>query len=813
MRKTQWTKTVLFLTLCSLISQFTWAQQGIIKGRITGIEEHGFPIVHLMRLSDSNLVKATVSEMDGSFTFEMLSEGSYFISIREMGYQPYSSNNIQLGADEIILPDISLIRAVHEIREVTIKSTRPFVQRKIDRIIVDPNALLGNSGTTVLDALQKAPGVTVDINDNISMKGKPGVMVFIDDKPTYLSSADLSNYLRSLPSDAVASIELISSPPAKYDAAGNAGIINIRLKKSANKGINGGVNLSYGQGRYVRTNNSFNINYRINKFNFFGNIGINQNNSYQDLTINRYYYDTEGIYNSGFKQNSYIKRRMSSANIRLGMDYYASGRSVIGIVFSGFYNPEKTTITNYANIQDANDKTEMLIRSLSPSDRKWKNGAVNLNYTFKLNDKGKELTANADYIIYNSAQNQQLESSSFRPDGHFIEKTLLTSSLPADITIQSVKVDYSHPLQNMGKIDVGAKFSSVNTNNDALFFDVVDKQSIPNYDFSNSFLYKERISAGYINYSKDWNRLSLQLGFRLEHTNADGHQLGNAQMEDSIFRFRYTSLFPTLFLLYKADSAFNHQIGFSFGRRINRPDYQDLNPFTYPIDRYTFYAGNPFLQPAFSYNFGLSYTYKNFITTTFEYDIAHNLIQETNEQRGTIYYSRPGNFGRQQIYGFSLNGSIPLTRWWTLQLYAECKNVSLNTSIYGQPLIDAQWYGYIGPKNQFVISDEWSTEFGGSYQTSILSGQFLTIPVWQAYAGVAYRIGKGQGTIKLNLSDLFYTNQPGGDIRNIAQSKANWLSYLDSRVATLSFSYRFNKGKALQSRQTGAADTEKGRVR
>ncbi len=815
MPKAHWTKAGAATIAYLLLVHITWGQQSQIKGKIAHIEEHSFPVIHLMAAADSGMVKATVCEIDGSFTFDRLNKGLYFISVREMGYQPYNSNVISLpdSAVEFNLPDIFLTRTSQEIKEVQVRSIRPFVQRKIDRIIVDPSALISNSGSTVLDVLQKAPGVMVDNNDNISMKGKPGVMVFIDDKPTYLASSDLANYLRSLPSDAVESVELISNPPARYDAAGNAGIINIRLKKNATKGINGGINLSYGQGKYARTNNSLNINYRINKFNFFANIGLNQNNSYQDLTINRYYYNTEGAYKSGFKQNSYIKRNMGGANARVGMDYYMSDRSVAGITLAGFYNPQKSTITNYADIQNAYDQTEMLIQSLSPSDRRWKNGAVNANYSLKLDNKGREITANADYITYNSKQGQSLENRSYSPAGQFLEKSLLRSSLPSDIVILSAKVDYSHPIAGIGKIDAGAKFSNVKTNNDAQFFDVVNGISTPNNEFSNKFRYKENIGAGYVNYSKEWKKFSLQLGLRLEHTQAEGHQLGNTQAKDSSFHFQYTSLFPTLFLLYKADSALNHQFGFAFGRRIERPDYQDLNPFTYPMDRYTFYAGNPFLQPTFSYNLELSYTYKNAITTTFEYGIAHNLIQETNEQRGTIYYSRPGNFGRQQMYGFSLNGSLPIVRWWTLQLYAECKNVSLNTTIYGQPLVEARWFGHIGPVNQFLISEKWSAEIGGFYQTAVLSGQFLTIPVWQAHAGLAYRMWKGQGTIKLNLSDIFYTNQPGGDIRNIAQSKANWLSYLDTRVATLSFSYRFNKGKGLQARQTGASDTEKGRVR
>ncbi|RYZ21382.1 MAG: TonB-dependent receptor, partial [Sphingobacteriales bacterium] len=369
------------------------------------------------------------------------------------------------------------------------------------------------------------------------------------------------------------------------------------------------------------------------------------------------------------------------------------------------------------------------------------------------------------------------------------------------------------PFGKGNRLEAGVKSSLVNTDNTAEFFDVVHEVSTPNYEFSNRFKYKENINAAYLNFSRDWSRFSLQMRLRMENTNIEGNQMGNVMVKDSSFTRNYTSLFPTLYLAYRADTTQTNQFGFSFGRRIDRPDYQDLNPFTYPLDRYTYYGGNPFLQPTFSYNFELSHTYKNMITTALEYSIADNLIQETNEQRANIYYSRPGNFGRQTVYGLTVNANIPVTKWWTLMIYSEFKNVGVKSIIYGQTLDESRWYWYVGPTNQFTITKNLSAELAGSYQTRILSGQFLTIPVWQIRAGLSQKVLKGNGSVRLNVSDLFYTNQPGGDIRNIANSRANWLSYLDSRVATISFSYRLNKGKTLKARQSGGSDAEKGRVR
>jgi iron complex outermembrane recepter protein len=813
-------KIVLFIIVLmtgptGILSAQNEAFYGRINGTVKGLTDAEIPVVNLLSAKDSSIVKATLCDTSGHFEFDQLKEGNYLPQITHIGYQNYIGTAVRIDAEhsDISIPDIILQRSSESLKEVEIVAKKPFVQRKIDRVVINPDALIGNAGATSLEVLEKAPGVLIDLNGNISLKGKPGVVVFIDNKPTYMASAELANYLRSLPAGSIESIEIMTTPPAGYDAAGNAGIINIKLKRNTTIGLNGGINLSYGQGKYFRTNNSVNFNYRINKLNLFSNISQNQNNTYQDLTINRYYYNSDGVYNSGFTQNSYIKRQNGGLNARIGADYYASKKSTVGIALSGFMNTSTPTNTNNAQLLDANNNIVSFISALSTNDDKWKNGSINVNYAHKTDNQGSEFTANADYINYNSTHTQSLLNNTFSPDHTLLSSTQLDASLPADITIKTAKLDYVHLFGEAGKMEAGVKSSLVNTDNTASFYDVVNGISTPNYEFSNRFLYKENINAGYLNFSREWKSFSVQLGLRVENTNADGHQLGNVLVKDSSFNRQYTNLFPTLYLAWRADTTQTHQFGFSFGRRIDRPDYQDLNPFTYPMDRFTYYGGNPFLQPTFSYNFELTHTFKNILTTTLEYSIADNLINETNEQRANIYYSRPGNFGRQTVYGITMNGNIPLTKWWTLLFYTECKNVAVRSTIYGQPLDEQRWYWWVGPTNQFNITKNLSAELAGSYQTRILSGQFLTISVWQVRAGLSQKVLKGNGSIRLNVSDAFYTNQPGGDIRNIANSQANWLSYLDSRVATISFSYRFNQGKTLKARQSGGSDTEKGRVK
>lgn len=802
-----------FLIIQSL--QSISAQHSTVTGKVIGMNPEMLPVVRLCNSSDSTLVKAAICDSLGNFEIDLAKTGTFLIIIDQLDYQKFVSSPFEITTDSttIEVPIITLkTSSATELNNVVVTVKKPFIERKIDRVVVNPDALVGSSGTTALELLEKAPGITVDFNGSISLKGKAGVQIFIDNKPTYMSQEDLAGYLRSLPSNSVASIEIMTNPPAKYDASGNAGIINIILKKLKEKGFNGGITLSYGQGRYMRSNNSFTFNYRVNKVNLFTTLGWSQNNSYQDLTINRYYYTPENQFSSAFLQKSYIKREHGGRTGKIGMDWYVSKKSTIGVVFSGFYNPSLTTTTSDANILAADNSVAALVSAYSTSNNLWYNGSANLNYALKIDSIGKELTVNADYIRYGSDHAQTLDNQVRAADGTPVSALNLTSSLPANIDIKTAQIDYTNPLKDNNRLDFGVKTAFVSTDNTADFFDNVNGSLIPNYTFSNRFLYKENNNAAYANYAQEWKKFAFQLGLRFESIRMQGNQLGNPLVSDSSFSRMYNSLFPTAYFSYTLDSAKHHQIGLSFGRRIDYPNYQDMNPFTYPMDAYTYYAGNPFLKPTFSYNFELTYSYKNAFSVTVDYSIVDNLINETNEQVNTIYYSRPGNYGRQTAYGISVSGEFNITKWWNVQYYSELKNIGYNTSIYNQPLVENRWYWYVGPAFKFLITPKLSAELAGSYQTRILSGQFLTIAVGQMRAGLAYKILKEKGSVKLNLSDVLYSNQPGGDIRNIANSKANWLSKLDTRVVTVSFSYRFSKGKSLNERQSGSSDSEKQRV-
>lgn len=806
-------RNLLFLIFVLFLNIFSNAQE--IKGQIENYESSINYQLVLFSSKDSTIIKTTLADSTGKFEFSPLKEMNYFLIVtNDLGYK-FKKENIEIEdqSTSIDLGKVILIEKVNEIDKIEITAKKSFIVRKADKIIVSPDALPTSTGTTALELLEKIPGISVDYEGNISLKGKSGVVVFIDNRPNYLSSEELANLLRSIPSSNIETIELMSNPPAKYDASGNAGIININLKKQREIGLNGSLTLSYGQGRYYRTNNSLNLNYRLNKFNFFTGLSWTQNNMYQDLDINRYYFTDAGTNSSAFEQNSYIKKQNGGRSFKLGCDWYATKKSTFGLLLSGFYNPLSAETTNNAQILDASNESVATVFALTKNKTKWYNGSINTNYTLKLDSLGKMMIFNGDYLNYASKMDQSLFNRTDSIDGTVLNKQNLISEMPKDISVKTAKLDFVFPFKQNDKLEFGVKTAFVNTNNIADFNDSINGNLVPNYLFSNQFKYNENNNAAYMSYTRSFEKIDFQLGLRMERIQMNGNQLGNPIVSDSSFTTIYTSLFPTAFVSYSPDSLKNHNIVFSAGRRINYPNYDDMNPFTYPLDAYTLYGGNPFLKPTFSYILETSYSYKNYLSVGFDYSFVHNLIGETNEQVNGIFYSRPGNFGEQIVYGFNLSTDLKLSKWCNFQFYTEAKSISYNSQIYTEQLNESKWYYYVGPTFIFTGSKLLNFELSGSHQSRVLVGQFLTIPVSQARFGMSYKILKEKGTVKLAVSDLFFSNRPGGDIRNIKNSKANWKSELDSRVVQLSFSYRFNKGKGMSARKLGASDEEKTRIK
>jgi hypothetical protein len=808
-------KLLMMVLITPLALIFNAYAQGRVNGTVIdgNAKTLASATITLIKSSDSAIVKMSSADREGNFNFESIPFGTYMVSISAVGHGRELSPVFELSAatPQVTLKTIELVPQSKSMTGVTVTAKRPLIEQKTDRMIVNVEAAVSNAGATALEVLEKSPGVTVDKDGNVSLKGKQNVQIYIDGKPAYLGGQELVNLLSNMNANQLDQIEIMTNPPARFDAAGNSGIINLKTKKNKQKGFNGSLSAGYSQGKYWRTNESLNMNYRNGKFNFFMNYGYNNNNSFQRLYIHRTYLQPDKTVDAIFEQEAFMPRKYVNQNLKFGMDYFLSQKTTFGFLASGFNNKENERGFNKAYLKDGNGDLDSTVEAVNFTKGRWKNGSVNLNFRHQFDSTGRELTADLDYSNYNSKRDQQFVNTSFYPNGDLKSENRLFSILPVDIDIYSAKLDYSHPTKSGWKFESGLKSSYVNTDNKADFFNLENGSWVADYDKTNQFVYRENINAAYVNLSREFKKWGVQGGLRFENTNYKGHQLGNPLKPDSSFTRNYNSLFPTVYVSYKAND--NNQFVINLGRRIDRPHYQDLNPFIYFLDNYTYEAGNPFLRPEYTWNSELSHTYKNFLTTTINYSRTTDLITETFQQADYATVVREGNIGVRNNAGVSVSAQLKPAKWWNLSLYSNFNHTQYKGELHGEQLNVKASNVLFNMNNQFNFGKGWSGELSGFYRTKGVEGQIIIQPMGQASAGISKLVMKGKGTVRLNVRDMFYSYFPKGKI-DFQHTRAYFENRRDSRVGTISFTWRFGKPiKSQQNRKTGGASDEQNRVK
>ncbi|RZM23195.1 MAG: TonB-dependent receptor, partial [Pedobacter sp.] len=560
-------------------------------------------------------------------------------------------------------------------------------------------------------------------------------------------------------------------------------------------------------------NNSVNFNYRNNKLNLFATVSDNLNNSFSDLTIMRRYKNPDESTKSIFDQSSYFRRHGNTLNGKVGADYYATDKTTFGIVLTGMTRASRQLNDNTSNLLNAANQLDSVIIAKNNDVIDFKNGGINLNLRHEFDKKGQELTIDADYLNYKNQTDQVYDNFSYFANRSLKSQDQLSGTLPSNVDIYSLKTDYTLPLSGAWKFGSGLKSSFIKTDNTVNYFNTVNSITRPDYEKSNHFIYKENINAGYLNLSRDGKKLSVQLGLRVENTLSDGHQYGNAVKPDSAFRRTYTGLFPTAFFSYKLDSMANNQLGLNYGRRIDRPYYQDLNPFLSPLDKFTYYVGNPFLKPAYTNSIELSHTYKNFLTTSLSYSSTKDQVNETIEIVNGTYYSRPGNIGKSTLKSISIDANGDVNKWLNANIFTQLAQTHSVSEFYTGPLDTKGVFYYIGTTFQFKLPADWSAELAGSYQSKVVNAQFIAGAVKQVRVAVMKKLSAST-SIKLNVNDIFYSRVNSGVINNLALTDASYRNLSDSRFATLTLNYRFGKSIANQRKHEAAgAQSEQNRVK
>ncbi len=808
-------KITFLFAILFFVSGKNTAQNLSLTGKITDQDHKALDaaVVSLMKVKDSILVKNVLTEANGIFEFSDLKANNYFVIVTNLGYKKYKSTAFDLQKS-LELPAFLLETEVKGLQEVTVTSKTPFIERKIDRTVVNVDAMIANAGSNALEVLEKSPGIMADDN-GIRLKGKAGVQIFIDDKPTYLSGEELNNYLKSLPASALKQIEIMTNPPAKYEAAGNAGVINIKLKRDKNKGLFGNIAVNFGQGRYARSNNSLNLNYNSKKWSFFSNFNARVSNSYQDLNINRTYQNADLSVKSYFNQNSYIKKSALSGMGKIGLDYYLSDKTTLGIVINGLNNPNKNKTDNTAQVLDNQQVLAKKVLADNTDNGIFNNLTYNINLRHQFDSTGQSLTLDADYVTYHSNADQKYLNSAFLPNGNLDFKDQLNGALPSSISIYALKTDYTKPLKKGAKLEAGLKTALTKTDNVADYKTTENGVTSINYDLTNHFLYNEMINAGYLNFSQSIKRVELQAGLRLENTVLEGNQLGNGVSQPSKFDNHYTKLFPTFYISYKLDSTGNQQVGFNYGRRIERPSFEFLNPFISPLDKFTFYSGNPFLRPTFSNNLTLSYNYGQGFSTNLNYSYTTDAINETLEiDAKGIYFSRPNNIGQTKNISLDFTFAFPISKKINSNFYLELGHNQYISKLYTENLNASGNYVTSNGNVSFQLKKGWAAEISGQYQTDFTYGQLVIKGFGLMNASASKKILNNKGSLKFTMNDIFHTRIGSGIINNLRLTKADWNSTLDTRVAVLTFSYNFGKAtKGREKHQGSGSDTERQRVR
>lgn len=785
------------------------AQSGIIKGQLA--DEKGVVLeyanVLLLNPVDSTLIRGAVTDLEGKFIFEAIEKGNYLVSASSVGFNEVYSTLIESNHDEILIEPLILTQGV-KLTEVTVTTKKPFIEMKADKIVVNVENSTVNSGNSAIEILQKSPGVIVDKDHKISLRGKQGVLVMINGKNQYLSGEELTRLLESMPSENIQSIEIITNPSAKYDAEGNAGIINIRLKKNNNVGFNGSVNAGTRQGQRFTYSSGLNFNYRANRINLYGSGSLYQWRGFQDLNLKRVIAYNEG--ETIFDQYSEMKDEELGYNARLGIDYNLSDKTTIGILYSFNEENDIWSNDNRTEITGTNTPDFNFLNVIGKNDGFWNQNSFNFNVVHNFDGKGTSLTFDADYSFYksdydNTYNNTYLDLN----DKMVLDPFNLRNFQNAAIDIFATRLDFTKSFEAGYNLEVGAKLSMVTTDNDTNFEAWENGTWENQVNQSNNFIYEENVLAAYANISKTIGKINVQAGLRVEHTNSEGNSV---TLNENVPR-EYTDYFPSLSLSHMIGKK--HSLSYNYSRRINRPNYQDLNPFIEYLDDYTFVKGNPFLNPQYSNSFGLNYGFGNSFFVSANYSRTKDAITEVIEQFSSENktFQTSINLDDYNTASLTLSKSIPwketgVTRINLTSFYNDFQSSIPSGTLDNQ---NVAYHLYVG--NEFNLPADIVFELSGTYQSRLTYGMFDLEPQYGLDLGFSKDILKGNGSLKIGLDDIFYTRRNEVYVRQ-DDIILDIFQVNDTRRVKVNFKYRFgnNKLKTVRKRST-ATEEEKSRIK
>lgn len=808
-----------WFTLLMLPELVSYGQSARLQGNVQAENGQSIEVatVTLHRATDSVVVKAEFSDAAGLFQFSLPAAGRYRVSASQVGYGRTWSDVVTVSTESVTLAALVLKPSQETtLKEVKVVSQKPLYERLADRTVVNVEGSSLAAGNTSLDVLARSPGVTLDNNDNLALRGRQNVLVLIDGRRQPMSGTELADYLKSLPADQLKSIELITNPPAKYDAQGTAGIIAINLRKDQRLGTNGTLQATYGRSQYDKYTVGGTVNNRRKlagdaSMNLFGSYTYANRDGVALLDIHRDFFaltaNRQQQLTGTSDQTNRVLIQSVSHTARAGLDYTLSKQTVLGVVLSGQQSRTPNQVgLNQTSLYNAGGRLTDTYDARNLRNVVSPNGAVNLNlkHTFADSTNSPELTADVDYARYRTSRLQELSTV------HLLtgrSGTLISGDQQGDLSILSAKADYLHPLAHQARLEAGVKFSRVSSDNDVVFRLTEGSLTTIDLNRTNRFKYDETILAGYVNWNRTYAKTNLQLGLRAEQTLAHGLQV----VGDNGFTRQYAQLFPNAAI--KQTLSKNHELNLTLSRRINRPSYNQLNPFRIIIDPTTSGAGNPSLRPETSYNLELTHTFKGTFSTGLSYSrTTAPMIGVVQPETDSTVISTSVNLDRQDYFALTLTAPVKPASWWQMYNNVVIYYAHFVGNLAGTALNKGRPAFNVSSNHTFTFGKGWSGELNGTLQSGEQYGFLRVQPNGQVTVGVQKAVWERKGTFRLNVSDVFFTRTV-----NAVSAYDNYVERFyqrqDSRVATLSFSYRFGNDKVAPTRRrSGGAEDEKRRA-
>lgn len=803
----------MLILIVLLIYTISISSQSGISGRI--IDKDSIPLtgaaILLLNQTDSAYITGSVSDLDGQFKISNIKPDNYILSFSMMGFKKSNlSQQIKENAN-IELGDIVLEEDSYMLSNVTVIGRRPPVKIEPGKMTINLSSALLSTDGNILDALRKLPGVIVQNDGTIILNGKSGANVLIDDKVTYLSGENLINYLRSIPTESVDNIELISQPSSKYDASGSSGIINIQKKRIKEQGIHIAVSSGLERGKRTRGNENLSLSFRHNKLNINADYSYNWGKDYVVLDASGHYLDPVTSEPLELQKDlvSDINRKYKGHYIKTGIDYDLSDKIVIGTYFSANWfnrNKNELTISDFFN----NDKIESdsTLNSLSVIDFSYTNITGGANIVYKFAKKGK-WDASFDYQLFDQKDDHLLESSFQTHISPLIEDTL-SGKTKGDIKIYSGQTNLSYDISDKLAITTGLKSVFVNIGSNALYKNRINGNWVEDNNISSNFDYKENINAGYFQLNAKWSpRFSTEIGLRLENTYTKSNY-GSA-MQDSTFSKRYTHLFPSLMAQYQLTE--NHGLSMAYNRRIVRPNYRSMNPFVEVRDQFLYEQGNTDLKPELIDNIEISWLFKKRYSFNVFYahrsnPISLSFLVEDNSRVLIMPRNLSGNNSLGLRIG--LNNLKPFD-WWTSHINGSLTYRYFDWTIPGKTYKNKATTPMIHISNQFALPCGWGAEANGFYSGKMIEGQTTVKPLWTISLGVRKNLFNDKFSMYIYAQDIFHSLGPHVTVNS------NYLYYTsketnDYRMVGISLSYRFNRGKEIKKSQNDNRIEESKRI-